>query len=473
MGYKKSSKGAHFIMNFLSALNGLVWGPATIFLILSVGIVLTVKTRFVQIFHLRKALSLIFKNDGKKGEISPFASLCTTLSATIGTGNIIGVAVAVKSGGAGALFWMLVSAFFGMATNYSEGLLAVKYRISDPKGNYCGGPFYYIEKGLKEVLGENFPTRWLGVLFSFFAILTCLFGMGTLVQSNGIFLATKQIFNTSSSSLLPLSVGVAVVFLASPIIFGGGKAVSRFSSVLVPFMSVSFLVFSFIIIFSNITNLLPAIKLIFASAFSTNSVLGAASGITISEVVKIGVSKGIFSNEAGLGTAPIAAASSKSKSPVNTGLVTMTGTFIDTFVICLITGLCVVMTESYTQKNLIGFDIAAHSWKLGLPFSEEICVTILSVCLIFFAFATIIGWSFYAEKCLYYILGRYNKTVVTLFRILYIIAVGIGPFLTPSSAFIIADIFNGLMAFPNLTALLLMSNIVKEETQKGLKSSGI
>lgn len=455
-------------MNFLSFLSNTVWGPATVFLILAVGVILSFKTRFIQIFHLKKAFTLIFKNDGSGGELSPFGALCTSLSATIGTGNIVGVAVAVKSGGPGALFWMLLSAFFGMATKYSEGLLAVKYRICDKEGNYCGGPFYYIEKGLKEVLGARFPTRWLGGLFSFFAIFACLLGMGTMVQSSSIFSAAERMFNTSSSVLFPLLVGVVVAFLSALVIFGGGRLISKVSTFLVPIMAVCYLGFSFIIIFLNIKNLLPSIKLIFTSAFSTKSLIGAASGIALGEVIKIGISRGIFSNESGLGTAPIAAASSKGDSAVNTGLVTMTGTFIDTFIICLITGICVVMTESYTYNNLYGFNIAAHIWQAGLPFSGDFCVAVLSLCLIFFAFTTVIGWNFYAEKCLYYLLGKWDKKVIFIFRVLYILALAVGPFLNSSFAFIIADIFNGLMIYPNLAALLLLGNTVKRETQEGL-----
>lgn len=459
-------------MGFLTVLRDAVWGPLTVSLILAVGVILTVKLRFVQIKYFKKAFCLIFKRQqGEEGEISPFSSLCTALSATVGTGNIIGVAMAVKLGGAGALLWMLLSAFFGMATKYAEGLLAVKYRTKDTHGNYCGGPFYYIEKGLKEVLGDRFPTRWLGGLFSFFAIFACLLGMGTMVQSGSISSAVKRIAGNFSGNAFPFLVGVTVATLTALVIFGGGRLISRVSAAVVPFMAAFYIVFSLIIIFNNIGNLLPSIKLIFTSAFNPKSLFGAASGITLAEVIKTGVSRGIFSNESGLGTAPIAAASAKSKSAAETALVTMTGTFIDTFIICLITGLCVVMTESYTP-NLIGFDIAANSWRVGLPFSGDFCVGALSLCLIFFAFTTVIGWNFYAEKCLFYLLGRQDKRLIFVFRILYVLAVAAGPFLSSGYAFMIADIFNGLMAFPNLTALLLMSNIVKEETQKGLKSSG-
>lgn len=454
--------------NFLHFLNDIVWGPATVILIFAVGIILSFKTRFIQVFHLKKAFHLIFEKDGSKGDISPFASLCTSLSATIGTGNIIGVAAAVNVGGPGAIFWMMISAFFGMATKYAEGFLAVKYRKHDSCGTTYGGPFYYIEEGLKQKFGKRFSWRWLGCLFSLFTVFSCLLGMGTMVQSNSIAAATQRVFRTSSSAVLILT-SLMVTFLTALVIFGGGRLISKVSQITVPFMAAAYLFFSFLLIFFNIEKLLPSIKLILVSAFNTKAVLGAASGVTLSEVIRIGISRGIFTNESGLGSAPIAAASAKTDSPVKMGLVTMTGTFIDTFVLCLISGICIVMTGSYIPSSKDGFSIAALSWKSGLPFSGDVCVIILSVCLIFFAFTTIIGWNFYAEKCLFYLLGKENKLYVRLFRILYVLAVAAGPFLTANSAFLIADIFNGLMAFPNLFALLLLSNTVKQETREYLK----
>ncbi|MBP3706911.1 MAG: sodium:alanine symporter family protein [Clostridia bacterium] len=449
---------------FLNNLSSVIWGPATIALLLLSGVILSFKTGFIQIRGFKRAFCLTLKNDSGSGEVSAFAALCTSLSATLGTGNIIGVAVAVYTGGPGALFWMLISAFFGMATKYSEGLLAIKYRKVDSAGNVIGGPFYYIEQAFKNTFKGNRIGRILAIAFSIFTVLAALLGIGTITQSNSIYLAAQKLMGESDINI-SFAVSLLLAVFSGLIIFGGAKLIAKVSEIIVPFMAAFYLLFSLIIIFFNIENFLPSLKLIITSAFDTSSLLGAATGITLREVVKIGISRGIFSNESGLGSAPIAAASAKTDSAVNGGLVTMTGTFIDTFVVCLLTGISIITTNSHIPSADDGFAVTSRAFETGLPFKGNICVIILCICLIFFAFTTIIGWNFYAEKCLYYLAGKDDRKLIFLFRLLYILAISVGPFMNANASLIIADIFNGLMCIPNITALLILSNTVKHETK--------
>lgn len=469
------------INQIITSVDDFVWGWFLIVLILGAGIILTARTRFVQIFHLGKALKYMVKNeDGASGEVSSFGALCTALSATIGTGNIIGVATAITAGGPGALLWMLIAAFFGMATKYSEGLLAVKYRTIDSDGHSLGGPFYYIERGLKETFGGNW--KWLGKLFAVFGMLAGLLGIGTITQINGIASAADRVFNTDilftvgsgdsakGISLAVVICGIIVTGCVALVIIGGAKRIAKVSEIIVPFMAVAYVLFTLLIVLFNANKVPAAISLIFRSAFNTKAVGGAIAGLTLKIAIQKGVGRGIFSNEAGLGSAPIAAAAAQTKSPVRQGLVTMTGTFIDTIIICTMTGLSVIITGAWnpqvTGEHLEGFDVTAYAWQKALPFSNDLCLIVLSVCLAFFAFTTILGWDYYAERCAEYLLGHRNEKLLFAFRILYIFAVAIGPYLTVSSVWGLADIFNGLMALPNLTALLLLSGVVAKETQE-------
>lgn len=457
----------------LETIDGYVWGIPLIVLIMAVGIFLTFRLRLLQIFHLPKALKFMFQNEnGGKGEISSFAALCTALSATIGTGNIVGVATAigVLSGGPGALLWMWIAALLGMATKYSEGFLAIKYRRMDADGHVCGGPFYYIEYGM----GKKW--KWLAKVFAFFGACVGLFGIGTFSQVNGISSAVQAFFDPKKEhtvnilgadyTLAVIISGLLITVFAALVIIGGIKRISSVSQVVVPFMAVVYIVACLSLIVINIQRLPHAVALIFEQAFSFKAVAG-GSLPTIFIAIQKGVARGIFSNESGLGSAPIAAAAAQTKEPARQGLVTMTGTFIDTIVVCTMTGLSIVLTGSW-NIGLEGVAVTTNAFQQGLPFAPQISAFLLMMCLVFFAFTTILGWDYYSERCLAYLSGS-NKTALKIFRWLYIAAVFIGPYFTVSAVWVIADIFNALMAIPNLIALLSLSGVVVAETQSYLK----
>lgn len=458
--------------DIINKVDGWVWGWPLIILILIAGICLTVKTGFVQVFHLGKALKYMFKNeDGGDGEVTSFGALCTALSATIGTGNIVGVATAICLGGRGALFWMLVAAFFGMATKYAEGFLAVKFRDKKEDGHYLGGPFYYIEKGM----GPKW--KWLAKLFAVFGVLAGLLGIGTITQINGITSAVNNFFDPNASHIAfsigencytwaTVIGGIVVTLFVALIVIGGIQRIAKVSEIIVPFMAVTYILFTLIIVFTNIKEIPAAVSSIVKMAFSLKAVTGAGVGISLKIAMQRGIGRGIFSNEAGLGSAPIAAATAKTKDTVRQGLVTMTGTFIDTIVICTLTGLSIVLTNAdnaFVEGSFEGVNITTQAWKTGLPWNENISAFILMICLAFFAFTTILGWDYYSERCLEYLTG--SQKAVKIYRYVYILAVFIGPYLTVSAVWNIADIFNGLMAFPNLIGLFALSSIVGKETK--------
>lgn len=461
------------INDFLSTVDNLVWGVPLMVLILAGGLLLTVRLGLLQVRKLPLALKWMIKNEeeaeGAKGEISSFAALCTALSATIGTGNIVGVATAVGAGGPGALFWMIVAAFFGMATKYSEGLLAVKYRVVAEDGHSLGGPFYYIERGM------GAKWKWLAKLFAFFGVCVGLFGIGTFSQVNGIASAVNGFFdpnNQHSVKILPFlgeyswSVVIASLILAfcvAAVLIGGVKRIASVSQIIVPFMAIIYVVFVIILVICNITEVPAAIVTIVKAAFNPRAVTGGVVGSMIVAMQK-GVARGIFSNEAGLGSAPIAAAAAQTKEPVRQGLVSMTGTFIDTIVICTLTGLSIVLTGAWQVEGLEGVQVTTYAFQNGLPFPAEVSSFILMLCLVFFAFTTILGWDYYSERCLEYLSGG-NMKHVKVYRWIYILAVFIGPYMTVSAVWTIADIFNGLMAIPNMIALFALSGVVVKETR--------
>jgi len=461
------------INGFLSTVDDLVWGVPLMVLILAGGLLLTIRLGLLQIRKLPLALKWMVKNEeeaeGAKGEISSFAALCTALSATIGTGNIVGVATAVGAGGPGALFWMIVAAFFGMATKYSEGLLAVKYRVVAEDGHSLGGPFYYIERGM------GAKWKWLAKLFAFFGVCVGLFGIGTFSQVNGIASAVNGFFdpnNQHSVKILPFlgeyswSVVIASLILAfcvAAVLIGGVKRIASVSQIIVPFMAIIYVVFVVILVICNITEVPAAIVTIVKAAFNPRAVTGGVVGSMIVAMQK-GVARGIFSNEAGLGSAPIAAAAAQTKEPVRQGLVSMTGTFIDTIVICTLTGLSIVLTGAWQVEGLEGVQVTTYAFQNGLPFPAEVSSFILMLCLVFFAFTTILGWDYYSERCLEYLSGG-NMKHVKVYRWIYILAVFIGPYMTVSAVWTIADIFNGLMAIPNMIALFALSGVVVKETR--------
>lgn len=459
--------------SLIVAIDDFVWGIPLIAVILATGIWLTVRLGLLQVFHLPRALRFMVANeDGGHGEVSSFGALCTAMSATIGTGNIVGVATAIFSGGPGALFWMWIAAFFGMATKYTEGLLAVKYREIDADGHALGGPFYYIEKGM------GMKWRWLAKLFAFFGLGVGLFGIGTFTQINGISSAVKGFFDPDSAYTVSLFgndyswavviAGLIVTACTALVILGGLKRISTVAQVIVPFMAIIYVVFGLTLLAFNASKIPAALSCIIVGAFNPQAVTGGIVG-SITVAMQKGIARGIFSNEAGLGSAPIAAAAAQTKSPVRQGLVTMTGTFIDTIIICTITGLCIVVTDTW-NIGLEGVDITSAAFQNGLPFAPQLSAFILMLCLIFFAFTTILGWDYYSERCLEYF-SNGSKRAVLIYRYLYIVAVFIGPYMTVSAVWTIADIFNGLMAFPNLIALLALSGVAAKETKAYFKAN--
>ncbi len=462
--------------HLIASVDDFVWGFALLALLLGTGVLLTVRTRFVQVLHFGRALRYMVKNEETgTGEVSSFGALCTALAATIGTGNIVGVATAISLGGPGALLWMLVAAFFGMATKYAEGFLAIKYRTVDENGHVLGGPFYYIERGLHEKLGGNW--KWLGKLFALFGALAGLFGIGTITQINGITESANRLFGGNAVfvigekeiTLATILSGAVVTVLAALVIIGGIRRIAKVAEIVIPFAAGGYVLCALVILFLNIKALPGAVALVCRAAFSGEALGGAIAGWTLKTAIQKGVGRGVFSNEAGLGSAPIAAAAAKTKSPVRQGLVTMTGTFIDTIVICTMTGLSIVLTGAWnpqiTGENLEGFAITAFAWERGLPgVPDAVTLTLLSVCLAVFAFTTILGWNYYADRCVEYLIGGYKKGVLKGFHVLYILAVAVGPYLTVSAVWNMADIFNGMMALPNLVALVALSGVVGRET---------
>ncbi len=454
----------------LDAIDSAVWGVPLICLILFGGILLTIRLRGIQFHKLGKAFKYMFRNEkGGTGEVSSFQALCTALSATIGTGNIVGVATAVVAGGPGALFWMWLAALFGMATKYTEGLLAVKYRSVDPEtGHVLGGPFYYIERGM----GRHW--KWMAKLFAFFGVLVGLFGIGTFTQVNSISSAITGFFDPNkvhTVSILGMDYSIATVIgglllaiCVALVVIGGLKRIASVSEKVIPAMVVIYVAFSLILIIFNIDQLPAAFVEIFASAFGLRAAAGGALGAIIVAMQK-GIARGIFSNEAGLGSAPIAAAAASTNEPVRQGLVSMTGTFLDTIVVCSMTGLALVMTGAYQIPGLEGAAVTTAAFQAGLPFlPSQVAAFILMVCLVLFGFTTILGWDYYSERCLEYLSGG-RMGAVKVYRWLYIIAVFIGPYMTVAAVWTIADIVNGLMAIPNMIALIALSGVAARTTK--------
>lgn len=464
------------INSILDAIDSFVWGLPLIILILVTGIFLTVILRGVQFSQLKFAISSIFRKSekGEEGELSSFKALCTALSATIGTGNIVGVATAIGIGGPGALFWMWLAALLGMATKYSECLLAIHFREEKADGHILGGPFYTCEKGV----GAKYPTlgKLLAVLFAIFGTMVGLFGIGTFSQVNSITSAVETFAKTASSNLSSISVAgigdytvvvvvtsIVLAIMAALVIIGGLKRISTVASVIVPVMAVVYFVLGMFAILCNLSLLSSAIEQIFQGAFGFKAAAGGAVGAMIVAMQK-GIARGIFSNEAGLGSAPIAASTAKVEHAVQQGIISMTGTFFDTIVVCSITGLVIVMSGSWANPDLAGFQITNAAFQSLLPVVPKVAISfVLMVCLVLFAFTTILGWDFYSERCIEY-LSKGNMMPVKVYRWLYIAAVFIGPYMTVSAVWTIADIVNGLMAIPNIISLLILSGTIVKLT---------
>lgn len=434
--------------NFLSSLDSLVWGPPLLVLLVGTGIYLSSRLGLLQVFRLPKALKLIFKSEAKgKGDISSFAALATALAATVGTGNIVGVATAIKLGGPGALLWMWMAAFFGMATKYAEGVLAIKYRTTDANGEISGGPMHYIVNGMGK--------RWkpLAIAFSIFGVMVALFGSGTFTQVNSI---TDSLSNTVGWS--PKIISIVLAVLVSIIIFGGIQSISKVAEKIVPFMAIIYILVTITILAFHCNQILPSIALVIKSAFTGKAATGGFAGATVITAIQAGIARGIFSNESGLGSAPIAAAAAKTDEPVEQGLVSMTGTFIDTIIICTLTGLSIIVTDGWSS-NLNG---AALTQSAFSSVFGNFGVYALTFSLILFAFTTIIGWGYYGERCFEFLFG---VKAIPVYRIIFIAMVALGGYISLETIWVIADIVNGLMAIPNLIALLALSPIIIKETK--------
>ena len=440
------------LTNIFSTLGGIAWGPYMLAFIAFTGLYLTIGLKFMPIMKISYGLKLIKakSDDEEKGEISARSALFTAMSATVGTGNIAGVATAIALGGPGAIFWMWVMGFVGMATKYGEAVLAVKFRETDSNGSYVGGPMYYIKNGL----GEKW--KWLGFLFALFGTIAA-FGIGNMVQSNTV---ANQLQNTLDVE--PLLTGIIIAFIAGLVIIGGVKRISAFASTLVPFMSLLYIVSALIIVLMNLNQVPAAFGIIVDSAFNGTAATGGFAGATVLMAIRFGIARGVFSNEAGLGSAPIAHAAAKTNSPVKQGTIAMLGTFFDTIIICSLTALVIVISGAW-QSGDNGAVLTSNAFVFGLSSIGE---SIITISLILFAFTTIIGWSYYGERCSAYIFG--TKAIMP-YRILWILSIILGAYAlnlggtTAESVnliWLIADVMNGFMAIPNLIALVLLSPMI-------------
>ena len=436
------------MLETLNAIDSFVWGPPLLVLLVGTGIMLTIRLGLLQVLKLPQALKLIFcaKNDGH-GDVNSFKALCTALAATVGTGNIVGVATAIKAGGPGALFWMWLAAFFGMATKYAECLLAVKYRTVDANGNISGGPMYYIQNGL----GKQYKP--LAIMFCVFGIMCAYFGVGTFAQVNSIVEITKI-----SVGIPVIYTGIALTVLVAAVTIGGLKSISNVSSKVVPGMAVIYFFTTLGILVSFADQVPGAIALVIESAFTTTAAQGGFLGATVMLAMRNGVARGVFSNESGLGSAPIVAAAAKTHWPAEQGLVSMTGTFIDTIIICTMTGLSLIVTGVW-NGDLNGAAMTNAAFSSAFP---AFGTWLLLVGLVLFAFTTILGWNYYGERCCEYLLG---VKAILPYRIIFILLIAVGPFLKLEAIWVLADIVNGLMAIPNLIALLGLTSVIVAETK--------
>ena len=444
------------IGKWVAAVSGAVWGLPLILLLVGTGIWLTLALRGIQVRKLGYALYLALikrrEDTDQPGDITHFQALMTALSATVGTGNIAGVATAIAIGGPGALFWMWITGLFGMATKYSEAILAVKFRERDEKGSMCGGPMYYISKGL--------GVKWLGGVFAFFAAIAA-FGIGNMVQSNSVAHALESSFQVPS-----WATGLILMVVTAVVIIGGIKSIGRVTSLLVPVMIIFYFGSALVILINHYTLIPEAFDLIFTSAFTPLAGTGGFAGATVMLTIRIGVARGVFSNESGLGSSPIAAAAAQTKHPVAQALVSMTQTFIDTLIICTMTGLVLIVTGQW-QSGLTGAELTSVSFNSGL--NSDSGQYIVSIGLALFAYSTILGWSYYGEKSIEYLLGQ--KAVMP-YRYVFTLFVCIGALVELNLIWSVADIFNGLMAFPNLLGLILLSPVIIRETMNYFAAKG-
>ena len=436
------------MLEILNEIDAFVWGPPLLVLLVGTGILLTFRLKLLQVFKLPQALGLIFsaKNDGS-GDVNSFKALCTALAATVGTGNIVGVATAIKAGGPGALFWMWMAAFFGMATKYSECLLAVKYRTVDANGNISGGPMYYIENGL----GKKYKP--LAVMFAVFGVLCAYFGIGTFAQVNSIVEITQI-----SAGIPVVYTGIALTVVVAAVTIGGLKSIATVAAKVVPAMALLYFLTTIGIMIVFADQVPAAIATVLNSAFTPTAAQGGFLGATVMLAMRSGVARGVFSNESGLGSAPIVAAAAKTKWAAEQGLISMTGTFIDTIIICTLTGLSLVVSGVWCGP-LNGAAMTESAFTMAFPAFGSL---LLLVGLVLFAFTTILGWNYYGERCVEYLMG---VKAILPYRIIFICLIACGPFLKLEEIWVLADIVNGLMAIPNLIALIALSGVVVAETK--------
>lgn len=442
------------INEMLIAIRDAVWGVPTMILLLGTGLYYTIRLKGLQLVRFPKACKMIFeKEEGAGGDVSPFGSLCTSLAATIGTGSIVGVATALRIGGAGALFWMWVSALLGMTTKYAESLLAVKYRVRDENGNYCGGPMYYIQNGL----GKKW--KFLAVMFAVFGLITALLGCGTFPQMNAITEATNGLWGVPA-----WITGLIVTVLSGFVIIGGIKSISKVAEWIVPIMAILYVGGSLWVLLAQLGDIPFVFAQIISAAFRPSAVAGGVSGAVMVSVItamRTGIARGIYTNEAGLGSSPIVSASAQTNSCVRQGLISMTGVFFTTIVVCTMTGFVILSSGLLTESTLDGSVLAGQAFRVGLP--GNIGEYIVAIGIAFFSFTTIIGWCFYGERCLVYLM-RSTKGVV-VYKMIYLMMLAVAPFLALESIWTLADITNALMAFPNLIALLGLRKEVLSETK--------
>jgi len=434
------------INSILSTASSWAWGPAMLVLLLGTGIFLTIRLKFLPLRHLFYAFSLLWKSRKSKenGDISPFSALMTAMAATVGTGNIAGVAAALFIGGPGAIFWMWITAIVGMATKYSEAVLAVNYREIDEDGRHVGGPMYYIKNGM----GEKWKP--LGFAFALFGTIAA-FGIGNMVQANAVAGAMESAFHINNQIT-----GLVLMVLVGLVLFGGIKRIAKTATALVPIMALFYILFALYILVTHAEALPTALNTIVQSAFTGSAAAGGFAGASIILAIQFGVARGVFSNEAGLGTAPIAHAAAKTKDPVQQGHIAMLGTFIDTIILCTMTAL-VIMVTGVWQSGETGSPLTALAFSTGL--GSDWGAVVVAIGLAIFAFTTLLGWSYYGERCAEYVAGT---KVITGYRVLWVIAVFAGAALSDyfNTVLILADVLNALMAIPNLIALLVLSPII-------------
>lgn len=456
------------LQDVVNTINGYVWGPVMLVLLVGTGLLLTIRLKGLQFRELPHAFAMMIhsiktRKSDLEGDIPAFHALCTALSATVGTGNIAGVATAIVLGGPGALFWMWVTALVGMVTKYSEAVLAVKYRTKNADGTMSGGPMYYIEKGLK--------MKWLAMLFALFGMIAA-FGIGSMTQANSVTLAitsqlsiggTYELPVLGSVSMLSFVIGVVLVIITALVTFGGIKRIGEVASVLVPFMAILYVAGGLYVLAVNYDKIPDALMLVFNYAFSPYAAVGGAAGYAVSQAVRYGMARGVFSNEAGLGSAPIAYAAAKTRSPVSQGMIAITEVFIDTLIICSITGLVVLTSGLWDDGTLTstGLTIAAFSNSIG-----GIGLIVVVISAILFGYTTILGWAYYGEQCFHYLFGEKLKNV---YKVVFLAMVLFGSITKVALVWDISDMFNGMMAIPNLIALVALSGVVVAETKKYLE----